>query len=90
MALKDIWKDKVNGVDDVVAEDINAIAQSVIECEEGIEIADDKIIKLEEDMTETNVKVNGIQEEVSDKIGDIDTALEGIIAIQNSLIGGEQ
>ena len=57
MALKGIWTDKVDGVDDVVAKDINDIAHSVISLEE------------------TN--------------GDIDTALDGIIAIQNSLIGGE-
>jgi hypothetical protein len=57
MALKGIWTDKVDGVDDVVAKDINDIAHSVIALEE------------------TN--------------GDIETALDGIIAIQNSLIGGE-
>lgn len=33
MALKDTWTDKANGVDDVVAEDINAIASSVIALE---------------------------------------------------------
>ncbi len=37
MALKNIWKDKVDDVDDVMAEDINAIAQSVIELEEEFE-----------------------------------------------------
>ena len=36
MALKDTWKDKVDGVDDVLAEDINSIAHSVIELEEGV------------------------------------------------------
>lgn len=33
MALKDTWTDKTNGVDDVVAEDINAIANAVISLE---------------------------------------------------------
>ena len=33
MALKDEWIDKVNGVDDVNAEDINLIAQAVIAIE---------------------------------------------------------
>lgn len=33
MALKDIWEDKVDGVSDVLAEDINNIARSVIDLE---------------------------------------------------------
>lgn len=37
MALKNIWKDKTDGVDDVLAEDINNIAQSVIELEKKSE-----------------------------------------------------
>ena len=35
MALKDIWTNKEDGVDDVVAEDINSIAEAVIELEEN-------------------------------------------------------
>lgn len=57
MAFKDKWEDKVNGRDDVDAEDINMIANAVIDIETDI--------------------------------GDIDTALDQIIAIQNTLIGGE-
>ena len=56
MALKDTWKNKVNGVDYVDAADINGIAQAVIDIE--------------------------------NTIGDIESALDSIIAIQNSLIGG--
>lgn len=56
MALKDTWKNKVNGVDYVDATDINSIAQAVIAIENNI--------------------------------GDIESALDSIIAIQNSLIGG--
>lgn len=37
MALKEIWVNKVDGVDDVIAEDINNIAQSVIDLEENVE-----------------------------------------------------
>lgn len=37
MALKNKWIDKIDGVDDVVAEDINSIAQAVIDLEENIE-----------------------------------------------------
>jgi hypothetical protein len=33
MALKDSWVDKIDGVDDVLAQDINDIAQGVIELE---------------------------------------------------------
>lgn len=57
MAFKDKWEDKVNGRDDVDAEDINMIANAVIDIETDI--------------------------------GDIDTALDQIIAIQNTLMGGE-
>ena len=36
MALKDTWIDRVNGVDDVSAEDPNVIARAVIELEKKI------------------------------------------------------
>jgi hypothetical protein len=35
MALKDIWKNKVDGEDDILAEHINSVAQAVIELEES-------------------------------------------------------
>lgn len=35
--LKDNWKDKQNGVDEILAEDINSIANAVVEGEEEIE-----------------------------------------------------
>lgn len=35
MPLKDKWVDKNNGVDDVLAEDINDIAHAVIDLEKG-------------------------------------------------------
>jgi hypothetical protein len=57
MALKDVWVDKEDGVDDVVAKDINDIAQGVIALENAT--------------------------------GDIEMALDGIIAMHNSLIGGD-
>lgn len=37
MALKNKWIDKIDGVDDVVAEDINSIAQAVISLETEVE-----------------------------------------------------
>jgi hypothetical protein len=36
MALKNIWTDKTDGVDDVLAKDINDIAHGVIELEDKI------------------------------------------------------
>ena len=50
------WIDKVDGVDDVLAEDINSVAHAVVD----------------------NSKA----------IGDFETALDAIIAIQNELTGG--
>ena len=38
MALKDIWVDKENGVDDVSAEVPNIIAHSVIELEKNFSV----------------------------------------------------
>jgi hypothetical protein len=61
MGLKNEWVDKVDGVDDVVAKDINGIAHAVI--------------ALEDDRENT--------------IGNIETVLDAIIAIQNELIGGD-
>ena len=55
MALKDFWVDKIDGVDDVIAKDINDIASGVI----ALEYAN----------------------------GNIETALDNIIAIQEELIG---
>jgi uncharacterized protein YgfB (UPF0149 family) len=46
MALKEIWVDKVDGVDDVIAEDINNIAQSVIDLEENVENFDEALDEL--------------------------------------------
>lgn len=54
------WTDKQNGVDDVLAEDINSIAHAVMD----------------------------LDNEIDNQIGDIETALDSIISIQNTLIGG--
>ena len=69
MSLKDNWTNKIDNVDDVVAEDINIIAQAVISDEEQIENNSIRITALETNM------------------GDVATALDGIIAIQNTLLG---
>lgn len=48
MGLKETWVDKVDGVDDVMAEDINAIAQAVIDLEENVEVFDSALDELHE------------------------------------------
>lgn len=57
MALKDTWKDLVNGESEIVVEPINELANAIIDLE--------------------------------DQNGEIESALDAIIAIQESLIGGE-
>ena len=42
------WKDKVDGVDDVLAEDINIIARTVIKSETDIANIQKKVSELEE------------------------------------------
>ena len=37
MSLKETWVDKQNNVDKIMAEDVNSIANGVIECEKDIE-----------------------------------------------------
>lgn len=81
MALKDIWKDKVGGIDVVLADDINSIAHAVIDLEE-----------IDTEMSDTSnnaVQNKVIKNYIDESIGDIETALDSIIAIQNSLIGGD-
>ena len=39
MALKDTWKDKIDGVDEARAEDINKVARAVIEVEDSLKLA---------------------------------------------------
>lgn len=57
MALKDTWKDLVNGESEIVVEPINDMARAIIALEE--------------------------------QNGEIENALDAIIAIQESLIGGD-
>ena len=80
MALKDNWIDRQNGIDDADSEDINKIAHAVIDLEE-----------IDTEMSDTSnnaVQNKVIKNYIDESIGDIETALDGIIEIQNSLIGG--
>lgn len=58
MSLKEIWKDKVDGVDDVLAEDINAIARQAILNEESIESVSNRVDGLNDDMTANTASIN--------------------------------
>lgn len=61
MALKDIWKNKVDGEDDILAEHINSVAQAVIELEESKE-------EEKKDFDELAQKVNAFPMLVNDNI----------------------
>jgi hypothetical protein len=78
MALQ--WIDKQDGIDEILAEDINAIANAVIETQKELENLETPDVDFSNYYT---------KEEIDDKIGDIETALDSIIAIQNNLIGGD-
>ena len=162
MSFKDIWKDKIDGQDDALAEDINIIAQEAIrldsdkvdkvpgkdlssndftdeyknkldnlgefdnpeiekEIEENtkarhthenktvldeitaervekwdnaqssgdsIEIVDN-LISTDTDKALSANMGRELKEQIDNKMGDIDTALDSIIGIQNELIGGD-
>lgn len=79
MSLKDIWSDKVGGINYVLADDINNIAHAVIDLEE-----------IDTEMSDTSnnaVQNKVIKNYIDESIGDIETALDSIIAIQNNLMG---
>ena len=127
MALEN-WADKQDGIDDILAEDINSIANAVIETQEEINkiVIDQTYAPTSENAQSGNAvaeavaksgggttdyelldnkpQINGIElngnltaEELSlvdkatfdNNIGNIETALDNIIAIQNELIGGD-
>ena len=68
MSLKDIWSDKVDGIDIVLADDINSIAHAVIDLEE---------IDTEMSDTSTNAVQNKVVKNyIDESIGDIETALD--------------
>lgn len=59
MALKDIWVDRIDSVDDVAAEDINLVAHSVIENEEKIKELENKEIEITIDAEIRNARICG-------------------------------
>ena len=84
MALK--WKDKQDGVDEILAEDINAIAKAVIETQEELENLETSDVDLSNYYTKNEVYS---KEEINEQVGDIEAALDGIITLQENLIGGD-
>lgn len=60
MALKDSWKDRIDGEDYVMADDVNAIAQAVIELENKIEGGSDITIDAELSLDSENPVQNKV------------------------------
>ena len=93
--LKDTWKDLVDSTtgydgDDASAEPINRIAHAVIKLEENGGGSSSIVLDSEMSDTSENAVQNKVIKKYVDGItGDIETALDNIIAIQNSLIGGD-
>ena len=80
MALN--WKDKQDGVDFITADDVNSLAHAIEDLEEnggGSGGIIDAYTKQEADAKFAT----------KEEVGDIETALDGIIAIQENLIGGD-
>lgn len=114
--LKDTWTDKQDGVDIASAEDINSVANAVVNLETSLDKVDntpdsEKRVAYARDagwaesalragsannadsaMFDWNgnniIDTYATKAEVSTALGNISTALDSIIAIQNSYIGG--
>jgi hypothetical protein len=103
MALKDIWTNKTDGVNDILADDINAIANEVISNTENKANKGDVLTRVETYMAINDViemaqeldrrKANKAdtytKAEVDTQIGDISTALDELHNYAQSLVGGE-
>ena len=84
MLFKDIWKNKVDNVDDVLAEDINLIAQELINVQENKANKDVVFTKDETEMlvsdldNEINIKIGQTQESIADLGNDLDATKQEI------------
>ena len=84
MLFKDIWKNKVDNVDDVLAEDINLIAQELINVQENKANKDVVFTKKETEMlvsdldNEINIKIGQTQESIADLGNDLDATKQEI------------
>lgn len=68
MALKDIWQDLIDGESDIVVDDINNIAHSVIEIEDGL--GEEIIVDSEMSDTSENPVQNKVVKEYVDDLSD--------------------
>lgn len=89
MPFKDIWKDKVNEVDEVDADDINSIAHEVIRLGENENGNSSITVDSEMSDTSTNTVQNKvIKAYVDNSVGVINAELTNTIALCDELIGG--
>lgn len=95
MALKDTWQNRVNGENVVFADDVNQIAQAVIDLEKnggGGGGGGGVAITIDTEMSDTSrnpVENRVTKAYVDTAVGNIEASLDAIIEIQNSLIGGD-
>lgn len=89
MALKDRWKDKIDGEDYVMADDVNAIAQAVIELESTIEDGSNITMDSELSLTSENPVQNKIVAQefkaFNEAIGDTNRRVS---ALESGGVGG--
>ena len=86
MIFKFSWTNKKDG-DDIYAEHVNSLADGIKETQEAVENIS---IDIDTEMSDTST--NAVQNKVvktyiDESVGDINTALDSIIAIQNNLMG---
>ena len=77
MTFKDIWKNKIDGVDDVLAEDINKIAEEVISLQENKAIKENVYTKKESNqlISNLNESFSETTQKMSNSIFELDNEL---------------
>lgn len=89
MALTNTWKPRIDGVDDADSSAVNEIADAVIELENKSNNVNITIDTEMSDTSENAVQNKVIKAYVDGITGDIEIAIDNIINIQNSYIGGD-
>lgn len=77
-AFADAHGNNVGDIDHLFAE--NAVVKVILDVTTGMAFVQN---------ADTNAYLEGRFQSIEEKLGDIETALDGIIAIQNELIGGD-
>jgi hypothetical protein len=86
MAFKDEWRPRIDGVDDADSSAVNEIAKEVIRLGES----QGGVVDVEMSDTSENAVQNKVIKAYVDGItGEIETALDAIISLEESYIGGE-